>query len=219
MKQNHDQSRAYCEELFDNLYKPIESKLLSGNYSFEKYRVDIIEFNEQYNSRAVGPAKWEILEAKRRFLEQEEEKLKQLEGYQAEVAKKDKEIAGLEARSDKKSEALKMLQQQIMQTTQAMNNSLAKMQEQNSQSMLDKQRESKRRDEAQVTMVENLLKRQQKDRDKEMERLMNEKKASDDRNFQETKKHNDEMMRLNEEMQKNRERFEQARLEEMKKIR
>ncbi len=157
VKENHDRSRDYCEKLFNNLYEPIASKLPTGKYLFKEYMEDILYLRDQYNSRAIGPAKWEILESKNKFLEQEEVKLKQLEGYKAEIIQAEKKHAEEQARNNKEMELLRMQQQQVQQSSQALNESLAKMHKLHTQALVNIQNESSRRETAQMKMFENLI--------------------------------------------------------------
>ena len=83
-KQNFDASFDHCTQLFDQLFQQIKKKVLASDpkYKFQHLLDDLEKARLVYISKAIGPAKWIVLNDKRAEVESQKELFESVEGFQ-----------------------------------------------------------------------------------------------------------------------------------------
>ena len=82
-EQNCSKSRSACHTLFEKLYEQkIQEKISGGQYSFDELSQDLKTLQLDYFRKAVGPAKWEVYNEKRGFIQSQKQSFKLLKGFQ-----------------------------------------------------------------------------------------------------------------------------------------
>ena len=149
-RENYILSSTYCGQIFDSHYKPIRQKMQSmikskTPYKFEKFLKDIDEVRRLYVQQAIGPAKWDVLCRKNRYLQEEETTFKDMEGYQAELSEKEKALAEEKIQHAQQIEQLEQHHQQLLNQYNAQQKEISKILELNVQAQQNIQAEKERR--------------------------------------------------------------------------
>ena len=115
-QENCQRSYKHCRQVFDRLYKPIKDKIQfpgGGTYNFYNFRADYLNLHDKYFSQAIGPAKWDVYDEKKKVIETDKTMFQQLAYYEEKLMKADKEIAKAKRQNQKLSEAVNQLMQKL----------------------------------------------------------------------------------------------------------
>ena len=132
VRKNRSLSTEFCTKLYQDLLKPILLKMEREieTYTFQQLELDIIQLNEIYLNRAIGPEKWNVLsEMDKKTLEGQKSNFKKLKGYQENVLKERQRAKEMANEATRRFEETKRLQQEAIREKQQNTQNLNKMQE------------------------------------------------------------------------------------------
>ena len=147
--ENYLRSRKYCCKVFHDLYTAIKDEILtpSDTYTFSNLRVDLQKLHEHYLLQAIGPAKWEVYDEKKKVLEIDQAIFQLLEGYEEKLMKADREIADSNRRIQQMSEEINQLRQQMQDEAEEHQQNIDEMARQHTEVMERFENEMKRQEE------------------------------------------------------------------------
>ena len=113
--QNYEASLTSCRSLFDELYRPIKSKIEKSidTYTFENLIQDLSGLYDAYFRKAIGPAKWEVYDEKQSFIEQQKSVYQTLKGFQIEAMENAQIVAQTASDSERMNDLISKLQTQL----------------------------------------------------------------------------------------------------------
>ena len=114
--ENHQRSYKHCCNVFDKLYKPIKDKIQfpdGATYNFNTLREDLTNLHDRYFLQAIGPAKWNVYDEKKKVIETDKAMFQRLTGYEEKMMKADKEIAEAKRQNQQMSESVNQLRQKL----------------------------------------------------------------------------------------------------------
>ena len=115
-QENCKRSNEHCRQVFDRLYKPIKDKIQSpadGTYNFNNLRDDLANLHNKYFLQAIGPAKWDVYDEKKKVIETDQAIFQRLAYYEEKLMKADKEMAEAKRQNQQMSEAVNQLMQKL----------------------------------------------------------------------------------------------------------
>ena len=114
--ENCQRSYKHCCQVFDRLYKPINDKIQfpdGATYNFNTLREDLTNLHDKYFLQAIGPAKWDVYDEKKKVIETDKAMFQRLTGYEEKMMKADKEIAEAKRQNQQMSESVNQLRQKL----------------------------------------------------------------------------------------------------------
>ena len=148
-QENYKRSQTYCSKVFDDLYKPIKDQILvpGDTYTFQTLRDDLQNLHEKYLLQAIGPAKWEVYDQKKKVIETDQAVFKRLVGYEERLMKADSEIAESNRRNQEMFADINQLRQQLKDEASEHQENIKRMERQQIEVIERLENEMKKRDE------------------------------------------------------------------------
>ena len=158
---NYSKSRSHCQAVFEALYKQIEDKMKEmEHYTFKNLMGDLTALHQEYDEKAVGPAKWEVYTEKESFIKSQEENYKRLDGFKKKKFDADQKVAEEKAKNDRLNDSLNQVQVQMSKDAQLNKKRMEAMQEQHEIEMNRMREERNERMENDRTKYDDFMKAQ-----------------------------------------------------------
>ena len=160
--ENYETSQVTSRAVFERLYGPIKKKteLIVGeesHYTFQEFLHDLQTLATEYHKQAVGPAKWDVYQEKKEYIEQNRKAFESLLGYQKKMFEEAQRVADAEARNRKFNETINSLQAQMNQQQDTNERRLLQLQ-QHHESELDKmQKQTEEKLQAEKKHMEQMI--------------------------------------------------------------
>lgn len=185
-QQNYSESQSGCLTLFEKLYQQIQDKMhATQSYTFEELLKDLKILHFDYFKKAVGPAKWEVYDEKRKFIKAQEQSFRLLKGYQQKTFQAIQKAADESAKAAELADSVSKMQVQMRNDAELNQKRMEAMQMEHHEEMQRLRMEEAERMEQERQKYEDFIKAHMQ----EMAELSNE-------NCEELKKQHDAMLQM-----------------------